>query len=273
MLTIYAVSDSIGETAELVAQAAARQFSEHINVKRVSYVKSMDDVSEFINSIDASDNDSSEKSMVVSTIVLADVREFLTQKCVEKNISITNVLGPIMNVAARLLNTVPEYNPGAVWNIDEAYNRRIEAIEFAIQYDDSKDYRGIKNADVILVGLSRTSKTPLSMYLANKGIKALNIPVIPEIPIPDELFAMDKRKIFGLTVDPLHLIEIRKHRLGNMHSSAVEYANDQRILDEYDYYEKLIKKLSCKQINVTKRAIEDTALIIMQSLKESFRED
>lgn len=271
MLTMYAVSDSIGETAELVAKATARQFSEKITVKRVSYVKTMEDVREFIESISDPNISSNEKSMVVSTIVLADVRGFLTKKCKEKNINITNVLGPIMNAAAKLLDTVPEYNPGAVWNIDEAYNQRIEAIEFAIQYDDSKDYRGIKHADVVLVGLSRTSKTPLSMYLANKGIKTLNIPVIPEVPIPAELFLIDKRKVFALTIDPLHLIEIRKHRLGNVNSSSVEYANDERILDEYDYYEKLVKKLNCKEINVTKRAIEDTALIIMKSLKESFK--
>lgn len=262
MLIMYAVSDSIGETAERVALASSRQFPTKIEVKRVPYIKTLDDVNDFITSLDLS-----QKIMVVSTIVLADVREFLTQSCIERGISITNVLGPIINVASNLLNSVPEYNPGAVWNIDESYYKRIEAIEFAIQYDDSKDYRGIKNADVVLVGLSRTSKTPLSIYLANKGIKALNIPLVPEVPIPEELFTIDKRKIFGLTIDPLHLIEIRKHRLGRCNTPSIEYATDQRILDEFDFADEIMRKLKCRKINVTKRAIEDTALIIIESLK------
>ena len=96
-----------------------------------------------------------------------------------------------------------------MWKTDEAYFKRIEAMEFAIQYDDSKDYRGLKNADVVLVGLSRTSKTPLCMYLANKGIKAINIPLVPEVDVPKELFEIDKHKVFGLTINPNSFNSIR----------------------------------------------------------------
>ena len=263
MNLIFAVSDSIGETAEQVAEAAASQFYENIEVRRVPYVKSLEDVEDLMRDIRDCDN-----AMIISTIITVSVREYLTQKCVERNLSVINVLGPIINVASSLLNQQPQYNPGSMWKTDEAYFKRIEAMEFAMQYDDSKDYRGLKNADVVLVGLSRTSKTPLCMYLANKGIKAINIPLVPEVEIPNELYKIDKHKVFGLTINPLQLIEIRKKRLDKFHRipSNIEYAGDARILEEFDFADKIIRKLGCKTIDVTQRAIEDTALIIIKAL-------
>lgn len=261
MLKIYAVSDSIGETAEQVARATTSQFYENIQVQRVPYIKSYEDVNHFLNKLDSKEN-----ILIISTIVLLEVREFLVQRCMESGIPINNVLGPCISMAARILNKIPDYKPGAVWEMDSQYYKKIEAMEFAIQYDDSKDHSGIKYADVILVGLSRTSKTPLCMYLANKGIKALNIPIMPEVPIPEELFEFDRKKIIALTIDPIHLMEIRKHRLDRYYtiSKELKYANAERVLQELEFADKLIKRLNCKVIDVTKRAIEDTALIIME---------
>lgn len=263
MLTIFAVSDSIGETAQQVAMASASQFKDNAEVKRIPYVKSLEDVEDLMKTIE-----DCEACMIVSTIITVNVREYLTQKCIEKNINIINVLGPIINVASTILNKYPDYNPGAMWNTDETYYKRIEAMEFAMQYDDSKDYRGLKNADVVLVGLSRTSKTPLCMYLANKGIKAINIPLVPEVGVPEELYEIDKKKIFGLTINPLQLIEIRKRRLDKFHriSADIEYASDSRILEEFEFADKILRKIGCRTIDVTQRAIEDTALIIMEKL-------
>ncbi|MDU5111848.1 MAG: pyruvate, water dikinase regulatory protein [Clostridium sp.] len=263
MLKIFAVSDSIGETAEQVALAAASQFKGEAEVKRIPYVKELDDVEYIMREISEF-----EKVMIVSTIITVNVREYLTQKCLEKNISVVNVLGPIVNVASSLLNRMPDNNPGAMRNIDDTYFKRIEAMEFAMQYDDSKDYRGLKNADVVLIGLSRTSKTPLCMYLANKGLKAINIPLMPEVEIPNELFEVDRKKVFGLVINPLQLIEIRKKRLDKFHRmpTGIEYASDARILEEFEFSDKIMRKVGCKTIDVTQRAIEDTALIILKSL-------
>ncbi|AYE34194.1 pyruvate, water dikinase regulatory protein [Clostridium septicum] len=263
MLTIFAVSDSIGETAEQVAVAAASQFGNDVEVKRIPYVKTLEDVEELIKEIELC-----EKVMVVSTIITVNVREYLTQKGAEKNISVLNVLGPIINVASTIINKIPNYNPGAMWKTDEVYFKRIEAMEFAMQYDDSKDYRGLKNADVVLVGLSRTSKTPLCMYLANKGIKAINIPLVPEVGVPEEIYEIDKKKIFGLVINPLQLIEIRKRRLDKFHRipADIEYASDARILEEFEFSDRIMRKLGCRTIDVTQRAIEDTALIIIKAL-------
>lgn len=262
MLTLYAVSDSIGETAELVAKASANQFRGNIQVKRVPYVKTAEDVNEFINGIQEPEN-----AAVVSTLVLVDVREFLVQRCIEKGINIINILGPCVSTLSRMLGKQPDYTPGAVWKMDEEYYKKIEAMEFAMQYDDSKNHSGIKHADVVLIGLSRTSKTPLCMYLANKGIKALNIPLMPEVPVPEDLFEIDKKKIIGLTIDPIELMEIRKHRLSKIRNyKEIEYANAERVFDELEYAERVMRRARCKIVDVTKRAIEDTALIIMNSI-------
>ncbi|MCB2295627.1 kinase/pyrophosphorylase [Clostridium algoriphilum] len=264
MLTLYAVSDSIGETAELVARSVASQFPGSVIIKRMPYIKTADDVNKFINKIDTNS-----KAMVISTIIMIDVKEFLVQRCVEKGIFVSNVLGPGIGLASKLLDKQPEYIPGAIWNMDNEYYKRIEAMEFAIHYDDSQDYNGIVHADVVLIGVSRTSKTPLCMYLANKGIKAINLPLVPEVPVPEELYNIPGRRIIGLTINPFELIEIRKHRMDKFNglNSGFQYANDARILDELDYAEKIMKKTRCLIIDVTKRAIEDTALIIMKSIK------
>ncbi|KQB76817.1 pyruvate, water dikinase regulatory protein [Clostridium butyricum] len=263
MLTFLAVSDSIGETANQVAIAASSQFNEKVEVKRIPYIKSLEDVEDVMKCAEQCDN-----VIIISTIITVNVREYLTQKAMERNISVMNVLGSIINVAANMLNMQPTYNPGAMRKTDEEYFKRIEAMEFAMQYDDSKDYRGLKNADVVLIGLSRTSKTPLCMYLANKGVRAINLPLMPEVGVPDELYEVDRKKVFGLTINPLKLIEIRKRRLDKFHriTSDIEYAGDARVLEELEYADKIMRKVGCKIIDVTERAIEDTALIILEKI-------
>ena len=146
--------------------------------------------------------------------------------------------------------------------------KRIEAMEFTLKYDDAKDYGGIEKAEVVIVGLSRTSKTPLCIYLASKGIKAINIPLVPEVEVPNELFKISPKKVFGLTIDPLRLIDIRKKRLNGYKEAFnnIQYYNDARILEELEFSDKVIRKLNCKIIDVSIIAIEEAALIIMNAL-------
>ena len=247
-----------------VAKAAASQFTDEVKVKRVSYIKTLSDVDLLIEELKGLD-----KVLLVSTIVIIDVRKYLIDKAKENGIVAINILAPIIEASSSILNSTPIYSPGAVRSIDEDYFKKIEAIEFAIQYDDSKDYRGIKNADVVLIGLSRTSKTPLCMCLANKGIKAINIPLVPEVELPKELFEIDRRKVFCLTIDPLELIEIRKKRISKYRfiSSKINYAGEERILEEFKFLDDIIRKIRCKTLDVTKRAIEDTASIIEDIVK------
>lgn len=168
MLTMYAISDSIGETAAQVANAAASQFKEKVEVKRIPYVKTLEDVDDVIKTIDAC----CDQCMVISTVITVNVREFLTQKCVEKNINIINVLGPIINVASNIINTLPDYNPGAMWKTDEVYFKRIEAMEFAMQYDDSKDYRGLKKCRCCFTRFIKNLKNSFMYVLSKQGYKS-----------------------------------------------------------------------------------------------------
>jgi regulator of PEP synthase PpsR (kinase-PPPase family) len=263
MITLFAVSDSVGETAEMVAKAVAIQFKEKVDIKIISFVRSLKDVEETVQIFEAS-----MPCIVISTIVKSHIIESLSKICSEKNITVINLLGPIIKWTASIMNVEPDYNPGALRVLDSIYFKRIEAMEFAIKYDDAKDYSGIEKADVVIVGLSRTSKTPLCMYLANKGIKAINIPLAPEVEIPKELFSIPRKKIFGLTIDPLRLIDVRKKRLGGYIgvSNDVQYFNDARILEELEFSDKVMRKINCKTIDVSRIAIEETALIIMNIL-------
>lgn len=263
MITLYAVSDSIGETADMVARAVAIHFREDVYIKTIPFVRCIKDVDYAIEIFE-----SSKPCIVISTIVTSEIMEYFSKSCSEKDIILINLIGPIVKSVESLIKVQPDYNPGALRVLDNAYFKRIEAMEFAIRYDDSKDYSGIEKADVVIVGLSRTSKTPLCMYLANKGIKATNIPLVPEVEIPKELFKISSKKVFGLTIDPLRLIDVRKKRLDSSIRGAnnIQYYNDERILEELEFSDKVMKRLNCKTIDVSRIAIEETALIIMNSL-------
>lgn len=263
MITIFAVSDSVGETAEMLAKAVAIHFKNNVEIKIIPFVKSLKDVEDAVQIFEKSI-----PCIVTSTIVSLDIMESLTKKCYEKNITLINLLEPIIKSVESMMNVQQDYKPGALRVLDSIYFKRIEAMEFAIKYDDARDYSGIEKADVVIVGLSRTSKTPLCMYLANKGIKAVNIPLAPEVEVPKELFNISPKKIFGLTVDPLRLIDIRKKRLDGYTAvyNNIQYYNDARILEELEFSDKVMRKLKCRVIDVSKIAIEETALIIMNAL-------
>jgi regulator of PEP synthase PpsR (kinase-PPPase family) len=159
-----------------------------------------------------------------------------------------------------------------VHQLDDEYFRRVEAIEFAVKYDDGKDPRGLLRADVVLVGVSRTSKTPLSMFLAHKRLKAANVPLVPEVEPPEELFEVNPRKVIGLTISPDELNLIRTERLKALGLRAqANYAALERILVELEYAEKIMKKIGCPVINVSNKAVEETASIILDIIKRGGR--
>lgn len=260
-MVIYAVSDSIGETAEQVAKAAASQFSTEVSIKRVSYVNTNPDVTTFINSIEDKND-----CLIIFTIVLEEVREFLVNLAIKNNIEIINVLGPCINAISEISNEAPVSKPGEVRKLDDEYYKKIEAMEFALSFDDGKSEAGLLKADLILIGVSRTSKTPLSIYIANRGIKVANVPLVPETPIPEVLFKIDRKKIIGLTIDPSELMGIRHNRVTRMGVGfhEIEYANGERILKELEYSEKIMRRIRCRVFDVTRKAIEETASQILE---------
>jgi regulator of PEP synthase PpsR (kinase-PPPase family) len=254
------ISDSLGETAEFVAKAAASQFnSGQVEIKRIPYVNDEEHIAEILAEM------AGQNAMIAFTLVLPRLRQCLLDKAREYNILAVDVLGPMLDAFSRLSQTPPRLEPGLLHKLDEDYFSRVEAIEFAVKYDDGKDPRGILYADIVLIGISRTSKTPLCMYLAHKRIRAANVPLVPEVSPPEELFSIPPRKIVGLTVKPEILNPIRQERLKSLGlAPSADYASMERILKEIEYAEKIMSKIGCPVIDVSNKAVEETASRILQ---------
>ncbi len=261
---VYVVSDSVGETAEFVVKAVASQFnSGHVEIKRVPFVGNAETLLDVLADADAVGG------MVAYTLVLPELRRVIMEESERRGLITVDVMGPMMDAFARLLHIDPRLEPGLVRRLDEEYFRRVAAIEFAVKYDDGKDPRGLLLADVVLIGVSRTSKTPLSMYLAHKRLKVANLPLLPEAEPPEELFWIPPNKVIGLTISPQQLNGIREERLKalGLHIGA-NYASMERILQELEYAEKVMRKVGCPIFDVSNKAVEEVANKIMQIIKE-----
>jgi regulator of PEP synthase PpsR (kinase-PPPase family) len=262
---IYVVSDSIGETAELVVRAAASQFDRQlIDLHRYPYIEDKEAIDEIIASAKES------KAMIVFTLVIPELKNYLIEQAAAANIPTIDVMGPLMNTLQQALQVEPSCKPGLVRRLDEEYFRRVDAIEFAVKYDDGRDPRGLLRADVVLIGVSRTSKTPLSMYLANKRLKVANVPLVPEVEPPEELFQLPPERIIGLTINCEQLNSIRTERLKALGLTAqANYAAVDRIQEELNYSESIMKRIGCPVIDVSNKAVEETANIILEMIKKN----
>lgn len=264
-ITIYVMSDSIGETGELIAKAAVRQFiPSNFEIKRFPYIVGEEQIKDIFE--DAKKHE----SVIIYTTVSEKNRDYIIKKGLEYDIPTVDVMTPPMEALEKKLGFEPKRESGIIRRLDESYYKKVEAVEFAVKYDDGKDPRGVVKADICLVGISRTSKTPLSMYLAHKNFKVANIPLVPEVPAPVELFEKDKRRVIGLVANPLKLNEIRKERLKALGLDfTANYANVERINQELQYSKEIMEKLGCIVIDVSYRAIEETASIIMEYIRNS----
>jgi len=260
---VYVVSDAIGETAELVTRAAASQFnSGHLEIRRVSYVKSAVDVLRVVEEAQAAE------APIVFTIVLPELRETLKKEAAARGIPNVDIMGPVLQALSTMFQSGPRLKPGLVHKMDEEYFRRVEAVEFTVKYDDGKDARGLERADVVLIGVSRSSKTPVSLYLAQRGYKVANFPLVPEVEPPAELFSLPPGKIVGLTISPRQLQRIRVERLKALGLSVgASYADPERILKELEFADGVFRRLGCHVVDVTDRAVEETASLILEILK------
>ena len=261
---VYVVSDSVGETAEFVVKAVATQFnSGNVKILRNSYVEDFEDIEDVMVLAKRG------RSIIAYTIVVPILKDYLDKRSKEEGIMAVDLLGPLMNAFTLSFNKLPHHQPGLMRKLDEEYFRKIEAIEFAVKYDDGRDPRGILKADIVLIGVSRTSKTPLSMYLAHKRFKVANVPLVPEVSAPEELFQIPRKNCIGLIISPEKLNEIRTERLKAMGlASKANYASYERILNELDYAERIMRRVGCPIINVSNKAIEETAGLILEVLKK-----
>lgn len=261
--TVFVVSDSAGETGESVVKAAAVQFSPiKINIKRITFIHDREGVDLIIQAA------KKVNGVIVFTLVIPELRDYLVEQAVIHQVITIDLLGPIIASLENVLHLPARHQPGMIHQLDEDYFRKVEAVEFAVKYDDGRDPKGALKADIVLVGVSRTSKTPLSMFLAHKRFKVANVPLVPEIKLPNELFTIPKKKIIGLTISPDKLNVIRKERLRALGLAAnASYANVERINKELEYSNEIMKKLGCIVIDVSNKAVEETASLIQEILR------
>ncbi len=269
-LIIYVISDSIGETGELIAKASIKQFKTNdFHIKRYPYHNTIAQLEPVFE--EAAED---EHSIIFYTTVQDDAREFIERRSRELGIQTVDIMGEPLNKMEAVLEYPPVREPGLIRRLDENYFKKVESIEFAVKYDDGKDPKGAKSADICLVGISRTSKTPLSMYLANKLYKVANIPLVPEVPVPKEVYEKDPRRVIGLVANPIKINAIREERLKALGlGNDANYANLGRIQEEIEYSKRVMEELGCIVVDVSHKAIEETAGIIIEHMKKSFDEE
>ncbi len=260
---IYVVSDSVGETGEFVVRAAIQQFHPvRFDIRRAPFVEDTFAADRVLETVERN------QAMIAFTLVMPELREYLVTQAAARGVVAVDLLGPLIEKLEHATGREASHLPGMSHQLDLHYNKKIEAIEFAVKYDDGQDPQGVLIADLVLIGVSRTSKTPLSMYLANKRYKVANVPLIPELKPPEELFQIDANKIIGLTISSEKLNDIRRERLRALGlSNDAIYAQSNRIDEELSYSQSVMQRIGCKQIDVSNKAVEETANIIEQLIR------
>ncbi|GBG95012.1 phosphotransferase [Ligilactobacillus salitolerans] len=262
--TIFVISDSIGETAYNLVQAAAVQFPEvNFDVQQYPLVRTeslLNGILKRAKRVNAT---------IVHTLVLPELSQRVEEYCHENSLQCIGVLDRLLKMFAKRTQIQPKLEAGMNHHTDQDYFKRIECMEFAVTYDDGKDPSGFTQADIVLLGISRTSKTPLSLYLANKGYKVANLPLVPKTKIPEEIYSIDPQKIFGLVNDPAVLNSIRRQRMVAYGLDPdSHYSNIENINNELNFSQELYRKLGCLVINTANKSIEETATLIMESLHD-----
>lgn len=262
--TVLVVSDGTGDTAHALVLAGVRQFaSEGVQLRTYPMVDSVEALERVFRLAKEL------RALVATTLVSGHMRTSANRLSLEHGVPHLELLGPLIGTFATFLGRAPDEVPGRLHRADEHYFRRIEAIEFTLRADDGKDPRLINEADIVLVGVSRTGKTPLSTFLAHKGYKVANQPIVLDRPLPPQLFQVDQRKIFGLVISPEALRDIRKSRIEAMHMSGeTNYCDLGYILAELEYAQDMIHGNMWPAIEVTKKAIEETAATIFRLMQE-----
>ncbi len=264
MKTVFIISDATGETAERMVRAATLQFEVPCNVRTYSRVRLENECEEIIAKA------AELHALVVFTVVNAEERDLITKLVERYNVDAVDLIGALISKLATFLEAKPSGVPGLLHTITEDYFRRIEAVEFAVKNDDGAEPRNLPKADLVLVGISRTSKTPLSTYLAQRGLKVANVPLVLGIDPPEELAQVDERKVFGLIINPDALMRIRQARLKHLGMPTdSSYGARTHIDSEISFAREIFRKHSnWPVIDVTNRAIEETAADILRIYQE-----
>ena len=256
---LHLISDSTGETLNAVAKAACAQFDVGRPLQHFyPLVRNRKQLDRALLELEAS------PGLVLHTMVNAELREALEARCRELGLPSVAVLDPVMSILGSYLGVEESHRPGAQHELDARYFSRIEALNYTMAHDDGQSTATLHQADIVLVGVSRTSKTPTCIYLANRGIKAANIPIVSGVPLPEELHAIKGPLIVGLVVNPERLLHIRKNRLLSLKAETdTEYVDLDAIRAELVIARKLFAEKGWPVIDVTRRSIEETAAEVL----------
>jgi regulator of PEP synthase PpsR (kinase-PPPase family) len=263
MQTIYILSDGTGETASTMVRAALVQYQSHdVNIVRFKNVRTAEQVEAVMDEILA------HRGFIAHTVVSPQLRAKISELATTRGLQAVDLLGPLLSQLDLYFGVKQGegHEAGLLRTVDERYFKRIEAIEFTVKHDDGKLLTDMDQSDIILVGISRTSKTPLSIFLSHKGWKVTNVPLVINTPLPAQLFKADQRKIVGLTIDPDSLSRIRKKRLEKFgQDPGGEYASMAHIQKEIDYAAHIFSQHRRWPVfDVTDRALEETAAEIVR---------
>ncbi|HBT95730.1 MAG TPA: kinase/pyrophosphorylase [Coriobacteriia bacterium] len=268
---MYVVSDSLGDLGATMAAAAASQFSQDAGiVHRLPKVSKLSQVIAYLGTITAQ---SEGEIALFHTIADAKLRSQLEEYLKDKPVRSVDLIGPAIDAIAAVTGIEPKGEPGLFRKTGEEYFHRVEAMSFAVEHDDGRNAEKLGDADIILIGASRTSKTPLSIYLATFGYNVANIPLAMEIDPPVQLFDVDPRRIFGLTSNARLLSDIRKHRLGNAAGVARAYADPSMVQQDLDSARQLMRRLGCIVVHTDGRSIEETAREVLRYYSLAFPSD
>ena len=261
---VYQVSDSTGETLDRIFLAIKAQFS-NFNCKTIhySFTRTKNQIDKIIS------KSQTEKNIIILyTIVDDGLAKYMVEETKKKNIPCFEVLANLINSFSKLLNQEASRKPSGQHILDDEYYKRIEAVQYTMSHDDGKVISDLENSDVVLVGISRTSKTPTSIYLANRGYRVANIPLIPNKNIPEKLIENSKKVcVIGLVCDVERLSDVRRNRIQSMHEDRPsEYTNKTKILNELENSKNLFRKYNWPVIDVTRKSVEETAAAIIKIL-------
>jgi len=261
---LHLISDSTGETICTAARASLVQFDDIETEEHLwPMVRSREQVQRVIEAIKEN------PGFVLYTLVNQEVRAALEEECRRLNVPCIGLLDPVVTALAKYFDTEIKARPGRQHTLDAEYFERIDAMHFALAHDDGQSTWDLTQADIILLGVSRTSKTPTCIYLANRGLKAANMPLVPGCPIPEALYEADHALIVGLTKDPKRLVEIRRQRLKLLDQDEnTDYVDLDMVSKEINDARRLFTKHDWPVINVSRKSIEETASAIMQLYNE-----
>jgi regulator of PEP synthase PpsR (kinase-PPPase family) len=266
---LHLVSDATGETLNTVAKAAAAQYADFRPIAHIyALVRTPSQLNRALREIE------SQPGIVLFTLINPDIRRHLEEQCELLGVPCLSILDPIISMLSQYLNATSRPQVGGQHALNSDYFRRIDALNFTMAHDDGQNIDDLEKSDVVILGVSRTSKTPTSIYLAQRGIRTANIPIVPGIPVPRKLSGLSGPLIVGLIASAERIAQIRRHRLLSLKESrSTDYIDPRLITDELMFMKSLCSQNNWPMIDVTRRSVEETAASILNMLSETRKVD